>query len=109
VRTGELPTQDRRPAEQLTVNVDDGASRYQTLVAVAPWAFSEAMAGCYPARELVEALRTAYHARFGPEDGERLGRIAAEFLPRRDVVSLLPVRLRSGNLLGAHRVSTCHR
>lgn len=68
------------PITNYNANVDEGASRYQTLVAVAPWAFSEAVAGCYPARELVEALRTAYNARFGPEDGERLGRIAAEFL-----------------------------
>lgn len=68
------------PVSNYNAKVDDGASRYQTLVAVAPWAFSEAVAGCYPARELVEALRTAYHTRFGPEDGERLGRIAAELL-----------------------------
>ena len=39
------------PISNFDTKVDDGASRYQTLVRVGPWAMSEAMAGCYPARE----------------------------------------------------------
>lgn len=68
------------PVANFNAQVDEGASRYETLVKVAPWAFSEAVAGCYSARELAEALCRAYETRFGPEDGDRLGRVAGEFL-----------------------------
>lgn len=60
--------------------VDTGASRYETLVSTAPWALSEAMAGCYSARDILEALHEAYMSRFGPEDGDRLNKTADEFL-----------------------------
>ena len=40
---------------------DEGASRHDTMVNdVLPWAFREAIAGCYPAREAFDALRTAW-------------------------------------------------
>jgi len=68
------------PVTNYNTTVDDGASRYQTLVAVMPWAFSEAVAGCYPARDVMEAMRSAYHARFGPDEHERLARVPGEFL-----------------------------
>jgi Bifunctional DNA primase/polymerase, N-terminal len=68
------------PVKNYNATVDGGASRYETLVAVMPWAFSEAVAGCYSAWEVMEAMRSAYNARFGPKDGDRLGRVAGEFL-----------------------------
>lgn len=67
------------PVANFNAQVEENASRYETLVKVAPWAFSEATAGCYSARELTEALCSAYEARFSPADGDRLGRVAGEF------------------------------
>jgi hypothetical protein len=68
------------PISKYNAKVDDGASRYQTLVEISPWSFSEAMAGCYTAREVFGTLHTTYTARFGPEDGDRLGRVPGEFM-----------------------------
>ncbi|WP_158083997.1 bifunctional DNA primase/polymerase [Mycobacterium persicum] len=68
------------PIAKYNANVDAGASRYQTLVAIAPWALSEAVAGCYAARDVVEAMRSAYNGRFGPDERERLQRVPGEFL-----------------------------
>lgn len=67
------------PIKSFNKSVDDGGSRYESLVSVMPWAFSETMAGCYSARDLADALWTAYSTRFGPKEGFRLGRIAGEF------------------------------
>ncbi|QZY45072.1 MULTISPECIES: bifunctional DNA primase/polymerase [Mycolicibacterium] len=68
------------PVKNFRTAVEDGASRYETLVKVAPWALSEGMAGCYSARELVDALRTAYFDAFGEGDGRtRLAQRSGEF------------------------------
>lgn len=68
------------PVANYNATVDAGASRYQTLVAVMAWAFSEAVAGCYSARDVTEAMRSAYNSRFDPDEHERLTRVSGEFL-----------------------------
>lgn len=68
------------PVKNFHTAVGDGASRYETLVKVTPWALSEAMAGCYSARELVDALRAAYFDAFDESDGRaRLAQRSGEF------------------------------
>ncbi|ORB29508.1 hypothetical protein BST38_14835 [Mycolicibacterium parafortuitum] len=68
------------PLKHFHKGVEDGASRYETLVKVAPWALSEAMAGCYSARDAVEALRTVYFDAFDESDGRaRLAQRSGEF------------------------------
>lgn len=69
------------PAKQLGERIANGESRHESLVRVAPWAFAEAMAGCYSARELFGTLYSAYADAFGADDGRaRVGQLGDEYL-----------------------------
>lgn len=66
---------------QLRQRIADGASRHESLVSVAPWAFAEAMAGCYPAREAFGTLHRAYAEHFDPDtESQRVASLGAEYL-----------------------------
>jgi hypothetical protein len=69
------------PAKQFQEYVADGASRHDTMVRVAPWALSEAMAGCYSAREAFGTLYSAYAAAFnGSNDRVRIRQLGDEYM-----------------------------
>ena len=69
-----------RGCEAITHGDGRGNSRYDGLVAVAVWAMSEAVAGCYPAGEAIDALKDTYYAAFGNGDAhERLAKRDSEF------------------------------
>lgn len=69
------------PVKQLRERIASGESRHDSLVKVAPWAFAEAMAGCYPARELFDTLHSTYAAEFSAEDEpERVAELGAEYV-----------------------------
>jgi hypothetical protein len=69
------------PVKQLCDRIANGESRHDSLVKVAPWAFAEAMAGCYPARELFGTLYSTYAAEFSADDEpERIAHLAGEFV-----------------------------
>lgn len=69
------------PVKQLRDRIADGEGRHDSLVKVAPWAFAEAMAGCYPARELFGSLHSAYAAEFSPDnEPERVAQLGAEYV-----------------------------
>ncbi len=46
------------PVTKFKNQIAEGCSRHDTMASVLPWAFSEAMAGCYSAREACEQRRT---------------------------------------------------
>jgi Bifunctional DNA primase/polymerase, N-terminal len=69
------------PVKQLRDRIANGESRHDSLVKVAPWAFAEAMAGCYPARELFGTLYSTYAAEFSADDEpERVAHLGGEFV-----------------------------
>ncbi|MDO3398679.1 bifunctional DNA primase/polymerase [Mycolicibacterium neoaurum] len=69
------------PVKQLRQRVANGESRHDSLVRIAPWAFAEAMAGCYSARELFGTLYSAYSEEFSDHDGRgRTSRLGDEYL-----------------------------
>lgn len=69
------------PVKQLRERIANGESRHDSLVKVAPWAFAEAMAGCYPARELFATLHFTYVAEFNPDDEpERVAQLGDEYV-----------------------------
>lgn len=52
--------------------VADGASRHHSMVEALPWAFRQAVAGCYPARRAFEELEAAWDRSFdGPQAAAR--------------------------------------
>lgn len=66
---------------QLRQRIADGASRHESLVSVAPWAFAEAMAGCYPAREAFGTLHRVYAEHFDPDaEPQRIASLGAEYM-----------------------------
>jgi hypothetical protein len=66
---------------QLRQRIADGASRHDSLVSVAPWAFAEAMAGCYPAREAFGTLHRVYAEHFDPDtEPGRVASLGSEYL-----------------------------
>lgn len=69
------------PVKQLHERIANGESRHESLVKVAPWAFAEAMAGCYSARELFGTLYSTYADAFSAEsDRGRIGQLGDEYL-----------------------------
>jgi hypothetical protein len=69
------------PVTQFCELVADGAGRHDTMVKVAPWAFAEAMGGCYPAREAFGTLYSTYAAQFnGDDDPERVTQLGDEYV-----------------------------
>lgn len=56
------------PVTQFKAEVADGASRHDTMAKVLPWAMSEAMLGCYSAREAFGQLHTAFVGTFTDRD-----------------------------------------
>ncbi len=69
------------PVTRFRSQVAEGCSRHDTMARVLPWAFSEAMGGCYPAREAFERLRTAFTAAFTEaDDPARCGQLGSEFV-----------------------------
>jgi hypothetical protein len=65
------------PVKRFNADVDEGASRHESMVAILPWALSEAMAGCYPAREVFDALSGAFAtAKPEADSGEFLRMVA---------------------------------
>jgi hypothetical protein len=69
------------PAKQLRERIANDESRHESLVRVAPWAFAEAMAGCYSARELFGTLYSTYTEAFSAEDGRaRVAQLGDEYL-----------------------------
>ena len=69
------------PVKQLRERIASGEGRHDSLVKVAPWAFAEALAGCYPAREAFGTLHSTYIAEFSADaDGpERMNRLGDEY------------------------------
>lgn len=68
------------PVKQFEEHVANGASRHDTMLKVAPWAMSEAMAGCYPAREAFGKLYSTYSAAFnGDGDRARVTQLGDEY------------------------------
>lgn len=66
--------------KQLRERIANGESRHDALVKVAPWAFAEALAGCYPAREAFGTLHRAYAAEFDSDDEpERVAQLGGEY------------------------------
>ena len=69
------------PVTKFCDDVGDGASRHDSLVKVAPWAMSEAMAGCYSAREAFGQLHAAFMEWFGTGDKpERVSQLGDEYM-----------------------------
>lgn len=69
---------DNRPAPLRGVvgrfeqQVVDGAGRHNSMVEALPWAFRQAVAGCYPARRAFEELEAAWDRSFdGPQAAAR--------------------------------------
>jgi bifunctional DNA primase/polymerase-like protein len=56
------------PVTRFNNQIVEGCSRHDTMASVLPWAFSEAMGGCYSAREAFEGLHKAFAAAFTEDD-----------------------------------------
>jgi Bifunctional DNA primase/polymerase, N-terminal len=68
------------PVKQLRQCIENGGSRHESLVKVAPWAFAEALAGCYPAREAFGTLHRAYAENFDADsEPQRVAQLGDEF------------------------------
>lgn len=69
------------PVGKFVKRTGDGASRHDVMAHdVLPWAFREAAAGCYPAREAFDVLRAAWAGAFTDDDApERRRGLDAEF------------------------------
>ena len=71
----------RGPVTRFTNQVAQGCSRHDTMASVLPWALSEAMGGCYSAREAVKMLHAAFEAAFTDDDDPvRRGHLSDEFV-----------------------------
>lgn len=69
------------PVTKFKNEVAQGCSRHNAMLSVLPWALSETMAGCYPARQAVQLLRDAFTAAFTENDDPvRRNHLAEEFL-----------------------------
>ena len=71
------------PVELFNSQIAQGGavSRHDEMVKATPWAFSEAMAGCYSAREAFETLHSAFVAEFDPEtERARVAQLGDEFM-----------------------------
>ena len=69
------------PVTKFKNEVAQGCSRHNAMLSVLPWALSETMAGCYPARQAVQLLRYAFTAAFTENDDPvRRNHLAEEFL-----------------------------
>lgn len=69
------------PADWFDAQVDGNSSRHDKMTAALPWAFSEAMAGCYPAREAFGTLYSTYAAKFDAgREPERVAQLGDEFM-----------------------------
>jgi hypothetical protein len=69
------------PADWFDAEVGQGASRHDKITATLPWAFSEAMAGCYSAREAFGNLHARYAAQFNASDEpERVRQLGDEYM-----------------------------
>ena len=71
------------PVELFKSQIAQGGavSRHDEMVKVTPWAFSEAMAGCYSAREAFGTLHSAFVAEFDPEtEHARVAQLGDEFM-----------------------------
>ncbi len=68
------------PVTRFEHQVVEGNSRHDTMLRVLLWALSEAMAGCYPAREALDQLHRAFRAAFTDKDDPvRLRHLDEEF------------------------------
>ena len=56
------------PVTRFNNQVAEGCSRHDTMASVLPWALSEAMGGCYSAREAFGQLHQAFAAAFTEDD-----------------------------------------
>jgi hypothetical protein len=56
------------PVTRFNHQIVEGCSRHDTMASVLPWALSEAMGGCYSAREAYEQLHKAFAAAFTEGD-----------------------------------------
>jgi hypothetical protein len=71
----------RGPVARFNNQVAQGRSRHDTMASVLPWALSEAMAGCYSAREAVGQLHKAFAAAFTEDDDPaRRNQLGNEFV-----------------------------
>jgi len=69
------------PVARFRSQVADGCSRHDTMASVLPWAFSEAMGGCYSTREAFERLHSAFTAAFTEDDDPaRRNQLGSEFV-----------------------------
>jgi len=69
------------PVTRFKNQIADGCLRHDTMASVLPWALSEAMGGCYSAREAFEQLRTAFMAAFTEnDDPARRSQLGNEFV-----------------------------
>jgi hypothetical protein len=69
------------PVKRFDAAVADGASRHDTMTAVLVWALSEAMAGCYAAREVYNTLYATYAEKFDADtERERVDGLGDEYL-----------------------------
>ena len=69
------------PVTRFNNQVAQGYSRHDTMASVLPWALSEAMGGCYSAREAVEQLHNAFAAAFTEnDDPARRSHLGNEFV-----------------------------
>jgi hypothetical protein len=68
------------PTEWFKAQVAKGASRHEKITAALPWAFSEAMAGCYTAREAFGTLYSAFSAEFNDDGPERVNQLGDEYM-----------------------------
>jgi hypothetical protein len=71
----------RGPVTRFKHQVAQGCSRHDTMASVLPWALSEAMAGCYSAREASGRLFEAFAAAFTEgDDPARRSQLRNEFV-----------------------------
>ncbi len=71
----------RGPVTRFNNQVAQGCSRHDTMASVLPWAFSEAMGGCYSAREALVQLHNAFAAAFTEDDDPvRRSQLGNEFV-----------------------------
>ncbi len=69
------------PVTKFKNQVAGGCSRHDTMASVLPWVLSEAMAGCYSAREACEQLYKAFAAAFTEDDDPaRRGQLDNEYV-----------------------------
>jgi Bifunctional DNA primase/polymerase, N-terminal len=65
---GDCRNSPKGPVTRFNHQIANGCSRHDTMASVLPWALSEAMGGCYSAREACEQLHKAFVAAFTEDD-----------------------------------------